>query len=287
MFLRRTNFALYLLPHPNAMVIANRRVARLCVLGVLACARPDTESATPGADSVTPATTTTTSNPGPAAASQEIFIDSVRPGNPITVTGRARTFENTVQVRVRDAAGRLIAQTHTTSDGEMGHHNPYSAQLWLVRDPGDRLIAEAFEYSAMDGSERSLTSDTLPHTSAKTRITLLFPGSDCTQTVAFTRDVPKPAAIARLLVQALIAGPDSVEAAAGATSAFPAGSRVNNVVLRGGDLTVDFNERLQNVGGACAAQGIRASVTRTLERLPTVKRVIITAGGSEPLALQP
>jgi hypothetical protein len=58
-------------------------------------------------------------------------------------------------------------------------------------------------------------------------------------------------------------------------------------VLRYGTLTFDFIERLQNVGGSCAAQAIRESVTQTLQRLPTVLRVVITAGGSEKLALQP
>ncbi|MGZ8851164.1 MAG: GerMN domain-containing protein [Thermoanaerobaculia bacterium] len=52
-------------------------------------------------------------------------------------------------------------------------------------------------------------------------------------------------------------------------------------------LTVDFNERLQNVGGSCTVTAIRESVTKTLQRLPTVKKVVITAGGSEKLALQP
>ena len=59
------------------------------------------------------------------------------------------------------------------------------------------------------------------------------------------------------------------------------------MILRDGTLTVDFNERLQNVGGSCRAQMIRAAVTETLSRLPSVKKVVITAGGSETLALQP
>jgi hypothetical protein len=59
------------------------------------------------------------------------------------------------------------------------------------------------------------------------------------------------------------------------------------VILRNGTLTVDFNHRLQNVGGACAATAIRESVTRTMKALPSVQRVIITAAGSEKLALQP
>jgi spore germination protein GerM len=120
------------------------------------------------------------------------------------------------------------------------------------------------------------------------QVTLEFPvGNDCIETRPFTRIVPKSPSVARLLVEALIAGAVPAERAAGAVSPFPEGSDVNSVVLRDGVLTVDFNERLRNVGGSCAATAIRRSVTRTLERLPTVKRVVITAAGSEKLALQP
>ncbi len=120
------------------------------------------------------------------------------------------------------------------------------------------------------------------------QVTLEFPvGNDCIETRPFTRSVPASPAVARVLVDALIAGAIPAERAAGAVSPFPEGSGVNSVVLRGGVLTVDFNERLRNVGGSCAATAIRQSVTRTLERLPAVQRVVITAAGSEKLALQP
>jgi spore germination protein GerM len=120
------------------------------------------------------------------------------------------------------------------------------------------------------------------------QVTLELPvGNDCVETRAFTRLVPASRAVARVLVDALIAGPVAAERTAGAASPFPPGSEVNSVVLRDGVLTVDFNERLRNVGGSCAATAIRQSVTRTLERLPAVKRVVITAAGSERLALQP
>lgn len=223
-----------------------------------------------------------------AARSLEIYIDTVLPANPLRVSGRARTFENTVQLRVRDAGGAVIAEEFTTSVGETGHHNPYTAQLWIVRDPGPRLTVEAFEYSAEDGSVRSLTSRVAPYDVARMQVTLMLSvGDDCSETRAFTRVVPRSVAVARLLAEALVAGPDSAEKAAGAISAFPRGSDVNSVVLRDGELTVDFNERLQNVGGSCAATAIRQSVNRTLQRLPAVKRVVITAAGSEKLALQP
>lgn len=132
------------------------------------------------------------------------------------------------------------------------------------------------------------SSDTGATDSNRMQVTLELPvGNDCIEARPFTRVVPESPAVARLLVEALIAGPVPAERAAGAVSPFPEGSGVNSVVLRGGVLTVDFNDRLRNVGGSCAATAIRQSVTRTLERLPAVKRVVITAAGSEKLALQP
>jgi hypothetical protein len=222
------------------------------------------------------------------ARSLEIYIDSVVPANPLVVRGRARTFENTVQVRARDNEGNIVAAEHVMSVGEMGQHNPYTAQLWITRDPGPRLTIEAFEYSAKDGSVRSLTNTIVPYTVDRMRVVLDLPvGNDCIETRAFPRSVPKSVSMARLLVETLVTGADRAEKAAGAVSPFPQGSDVNSVVLRDGVLTVDFSERLRNVGGSCAATAIRHSVTRTLGRLPAVKRVVITAGGSEKLALQP
>lgn len=228
----------------------------------------------------TPAQTATRSD-------QEIYIDSIVAANPLIVTGRARTFENTVSLRVRNARGEVIAEEYVTSVGEIGHHNPFEAQLWIVRDPGARVTVDAFEYSAKDGSIRSLTSKAVEYEVETIPVTVTFPVGDCTSFAAFTRSLPKSIAMARLLCEALIAGPDAGERAAGATSPFPRGSEVRSVILRDGEVTVDFNERLQNVGGSCAALGIRESVVRTLKELPSVKRVTITAAGSKELALQP
>ena len=197
--------------------------------------------------------------------------------NPVVVTGRARTFESNVALRVRDARGRLITETFTTATGEIGTHSPYRGTIWVTRDPGARITVEALEYSARDGSERGLVSVTRPFTVETIDARLYLPKSDCTGVVAQTRRLPKSISMARLLVETLMAEP----------APFPKESRVQSINLRDGTLTVDFNERLQNVGGACAAQMIRQSVTQTLLQLPSVQKVVITAGGSEALALQP
>jgi hypothetical protein len=259
-----------------------RHLPAIALLLALACGTREERAARD-----TSAASAETATVAPIVSGQEIYIDAVTSTNPLIVKGRARTFENTVQVRARDARDSVLTEVFETSVGEMGHHNPFVAQAWLVRDPGSHVTVEAFEYSAMDGSVRSLTSKRVAIPAARTKLTLMFATDDCARTAPFTRDVPPTVSVARLLVEMLVAGPDDTEKAAGASAPFPRGSRVKSVVLRDGELTVDFNESLQNVGGSCAAQAIRESVTQTLSRLPAVKRVVITAAGSRELALQP
>lgn len=222
-----------------------------------------------------------------ATPTQNVVIDSVEATNPVVIHGRARTFENNVSLRVRDANGGIIAESFTTAQGEMGTHSPFTGQVWVTRDPGGRITAEALEYSAKDGSPQSLVSRSIQYPVETIDATLYFPDQGCTTVNPFKRTIPKSISMARLLVEALIGGPTATERQGGASVAFPHGSAVQGVNLKKGVLTVDFNERLQNVGGSCQAQMIRASVTKTLEALPNVSRVVITAGGSEKLALQP
>ena len=264
-----------------------RRVT--CGLALLcACGGEPDSSGTGGTTTGTASAGSGTTSAAPAAATtRENYSDSVIVGNPLVVHGRARTFENTVQVRVRDTSGAAVMEIYETSVGEMGHHNPFSARVWLVRDPGSWATVESFEYSAKDGSERSLTSRRVELPMPRRTVTLVFPGPDCDATVPVERVVPRAEGVAQLLVHALIAGPTSAERTRGASNPFPPGSRVRGVSLRDGTITVDFDERLRNVGGSCAARAIRSAVTATLGRLPGVRRVTITAGGSESEALQP
>ncbi len=228
-----------------------------------------------------------TGETAPRPVERNITIERVDVANPLTVRGRARTFENNVALRVRDANGKLVGESFTTATGDMGHHNPYRGTLWITRDPGDRITVEALEYSAKDGSEQWLFRVEKPFEVEKVEATLYFPDANCTRVIAYRRPIPKSLSMARLLVESLLAGPTAEERASGAAEVFPREARVESVNLRGGVLTVDFNEGLRNVGGSCRAQMIRASVTETLQRLPSVKKVVITAGGSEALALQP
>jgi len=250
---------------------------------------PEYRSEAPGASTVVEATPPADApqEEPPESPQKEIVIDTVTVANPLIVKGRARTFENAVSVRVLDSAGKLVVEDHGTSVGEMGQHNPFTVEVWLPRDPGAEVTVEAFEYSAKDGSVQSLARRKVAYDIKPVDVALTFPVGDCTNLRSFQRHIPKSTAMARLLVEALLAGPTSQEKASGATSVFPQGSDVRSVILRNGELTVDLNERLQNVGGSCAALAIRDSLTRTLRQLPTVRSVVITANGERDLALQP
>ena len=264
------------------------RLILMMVILLCSCRAPEHDVSITGSSdtSSAPATATQATQSEPVGE-QEISIDTVSDANPLVVKGRARTFENAVSIRVRDARGKLLTERHVTSAGEMGQHNPYEASLWLVGDPAGKVTVEAFEYSAKDGSVRSLTRREIDYTTPSANVILMFPAGDCDRLEPFTRRVPKTQAMARLLVEALVAGPTDDEKAAGASSPFPAGAEIRSVVLRNGELTVDFNERLQNVGGSCAVAAIRQAVTQTLRRLPAIDRVVITSAGREDLALQP
>lgn len=233
----------------------------------------------------------------PPATARNVTLESPREedpirSNPLRISGTARTFENHVSVRLRDEEGQIIARSFTTARGDPGTFNPWEVEVFMTSWPGRRVIVEAFDVSAKDGSEQSLVKASAPLAVEPRELELYFHDpkrapNDCSQVFPVKRRAPSSVSLARLVVEALIAGPLPFEAGEPATSQFPRGSRVRGITIKSGVATVDFSEELRNVGGSCRAQAIRASVERSLKAIPGITRVVITAGGSEELALQP
>jgi hypothetical protein len=233
----------------------------------------------------------------PAGSARDVIIDSPANGsafesNPIRLEGRARTFENNVTLELRDEAGAPILTSWATATGEIGELSPWTTELWVTDWPGAELAIRAADYSAKDGSLRSVDEVRLRNESEPREITLYFPhmersGGDCSRVYPLNRNVPATPSMARLLTEALIQGPTDREKAEGFSFDFPRSGRVQSIALRDGTLTIDFTSDLQNVGGSCRVQAIRAAIEKTMLQLPTVERVRILAGGSEELALQP
>lgn len=212
--------------------------------------------------------------------------------NPFTVAGRARTFENHVEIVIRDAEGNEIETTHATARGEIGQFNPFEAEVLLTEWPGGRMTVEVIERSARDGSIRSLDRATVDVAIPQKEVKLYFPNSrygtqECDSVFPVVRIVPNTPALARAATLALMEGPEPDEEKEGFSNPFPEGSGLRSIAIRNGTAVVDFNERLQNVGGSCRARAIEAAVTLTLRALPEVAQVEIRAGGSRELALQP
>lgn len=75
--------------------------------------------------------------------------------NPVLVSGLAATFEATVQLRVRDASGAVLGEAVTTA-AEAFTLTPFAAELAYDVETARLGCVEAFETSAMDGSEINL-----------------------------------------------------------------------------------------------------------------------------------
>lgn len=73
--------------------------------------------------------------------------------SPVTVSGQARTFENTVNVKIKDDSGNLLAESYTTATGEMGRHSSFSTTVEFDKGTSKYGSIEVFQYSAKDGTE--------------------------------------------------------------------------------------------------------------------------------------
>jgi hypothetical protein len=87
-------------------------------------------------------------------------IDDVIKGS-VTVAGVARTFENTVMIRIKDADGNILAETTATTDApEVGQFGDFEQAVAFSApqnydQPG---VIEVFEQSMKDGDEQNKVS---------------------------------------------------------------------------------------------------------------------------------
>lgn len=74
--------------------------------------------------------------------------------SPITVSGQARVFENTVNIRLRNSNNKILAETFTTAQSpDIGLYGPFSKNI-IFTPPGTSTgFFEIFTQSAKDGSE--------------------------------------------------------------------------------------------------------------------------------------
>ena len=75
-------------------------------------------------------------------------------GNPISVTGSARVFENNVSIRLLDGDGTVLAESFATAEAaDVGLFGPFTLELEYDQNQFEEGTLEVFQGSAADGSE--------------------------------------------------------------------------------------------------------------------------------------
>ncbi len=86
-----------------------------------------------------------------------IWVTSPQPGDtiqsPVKVSGTARVFEATVNLRVLDANGNKLTETFTTATAGAPERGTFDVSIEFSKPATEQGYVEAFWYSPKDGSE--------------------------------------------------------------------------------------------------------------------------------------
>lgn len=78
---------------------------------------------------------------------------------PVTITGRARVFENTISYRVKDEDGFVLVSGSTTYESkDAGEFGDFSITTNYLEPKGTMGSVEVYNASAKDGSDENLVS---------------------------------------------------------------------------------------------------------------------------------
>ncbi len=277
-------------------------VILLLLAGVVAgfaggCVDAHTEVSVPVREGPRSPTPTGFASPQAATANAVVRVTAPEPGaaltSPVTLAGEARTFEASVQIRIRDGNGVELARALTTAlTPDTGVFGPFSASVQYPEPSTSQGFVEVFESSARDGSAINMVRIPVVFAAQEwTPVQLFFSpqtvDDDCSETVPVTRRIPKTKAVGRAALEELLAGPtDEERRSFGVTTSIPVGVSVRSLVIRDSVAHADF-DRIIEAGGSCRVTAIRASVTRTLLQFPAIRSVVISVEDNVEEALQP
>jgi hypothetical protein len=129
-------------------------IVLLIIIGIVAFRSPDADDAFDYQNQ-----TATTSNPSVTQSeSQNIRISLPQPGQrvgtPIVISGEARVFENTVNYRLKDENGEVVAEGYTTAQSAtVGEYGDFRGELTYMSESDGKGTIEIFSISADTGAE--------------------------------------------------------------------------------------------------------------------------------------
>jgi hypothetical protein len=251
-------------------------------------------------DSVTPTATASVSasptSPNPTATQPAITITSPTANQVvdslITVTGKARIFENQFTVQLKDSAGKVIYQAHVMTDAkDAGLFGNYSVKIPVPAGLGSNFKIEALSLSPKgDGSFEGYASVPvkLKSTDTSSVYAAFTAGDDCTTVTLFPRVIIKSQEVLYMSLSELLKGPTPEEVSKGAGNQIPSGVKLNSLRRTGNTAYADFDQTLQQgVAGSCRVQVIRSQITNTMKQFVGIDNVVISINGQTEGILQP
>lgn len=276
-------------------------VAVLLIVGtVLVFQRNQTEPPVENGGNVvtsTPSIVTGEVSPTPMR-SENIIVTSPQSGtaisSPVVIRGEARTFENSVSVRLTEQGGRVLIEDFTTANSpDIGQFGPFEISLSYPKPSQQSGMIEVFQYSARDGSETDkVTIPVTFQTTDELTVQVFFNntsrGAECEKVLPTNRQIPYTQQTARAALEELLKGPSQAEKNQGYISSINPGIRIQRLSIENGVAYVDFDSKLEDqIGGSCRVTAIRAQITQTLLQFETVNSVIISVNGRTEDILQP
>ena len=221
-------------------------------------------------------------------------LQNTQISNPVTVRGEARTFENTVIIRLVQDDGRVLAEDFTTADAkDIGQFGAFEIQLFYSAPTQNSGKIEVFQYSAKDGSEidkvlipvRLSTNDQI---TVNVYFTNERDSQECENVSGVQRIIPRTQQTARAALLQLLRGTTTDEEKNGLRTNINKGVRIQKLNIEKGVARVDFDDTLQvGVAGSCRVLAIRAQIIQTLLQFDTIDSVVISINGKTEDILQP
>lgn len=210
--------------------------------------------------------------------------------SPVTVSGRSRAFEGTVQVEVRQAgmeAGESLGTGFVTGGAgpDFGH---FAGEVAFRPATTDRGALVLYTESAADGSvlEATVVIVTFAAVSdpGTTDVTVFLTRGE--EIVPVVRTVPRTTGVLRAALEQLLAGPTAQDRSAGLTSMFSeatAGMLGDVTIGTDGTAVVDFADLRPVLPDASTSTGsdiLLGQLDATVFQFPTVTAVDYRINGS-------
>jgi len=233
---------------------------------------------------------------------KNIIIESPEAGQVIgknlVVKGRARVFENQFNWAVLNASTstEILAGTAYANAQDMGLFGPFEINISLSSSTPEKIIVQAFDYSAKDGSKQDVAQIPLnfdgnlkDHYEVYFSNNKLDPEASCLKVFPISKPVGNEERSLLKNLEIMLQGPSEQDKEAGYFTNIPGNVKVKSVEKKGISVKVDLSNDIEKgMGGSCRVAAVRAQIVKTVLAFDkSIRSVVISVEGETETALQP